>query len=110
MAKGIGILLDPGTGDVMVQDGGLVIGDAIRQNQALILTSTKGEFKEHPTLGAAISELINEHDLTGWKRDITIQLESDGMKVNDIEIEMTPPLVEDDKIRTKLIIDAEYNT
>lgn len=90
-----GILLDPGTGDLIISvrrdadgliAGGLVVGEADYQSQALILEAGKGAFKEHPALGADIDNMVNDHDLTGWKREITLQLEADGFKVQEIDL------------------------
>lgn len=110
MAKGIGILIDPATGDLQVNTErdalgliarGLEVGDTTYQNQAIILQAVKGEFKEYPTLGVGISDMVNDHETTGWTREIALQLEADGMRVNSLEI---------DKISNKLIIDAHYNS
>ncbi|MCD8041447.1 MAG: hypothetical protein LUH10_00125 [Tannerellaceae bacterium] len=109
MAKNIGILLDPATGDLQVSTlkdetgriaEGLEIGYITYQNQALILQAIKGEIKEYPTLGVAINEMIADHETVGWKREILLQLEADGMSVRDVEIDFE---------NKNLSIDAEYN-
>lgn len=110
MAKSTGILLDPATGDLLVaaqRDAaglvaqGLEIGTTTFQNQALILQASKGEFKEYPTLGVGISDMIGDNETTGWRREIALQLESDGMKVESVELDIK---------NNKLIIDAEYGS
>lgn len=107
--KRIGILLDPETGDLQVNSArdalgliaqGLEVGDTTYQNQAIILQANKGEFKEYPMLGVGISGMANDHETTGWKREIALQLEADGMRVNDVNIDIT---------NSKLLIDAEYS-
>ncbi len=65
---------------------GLVLGETTHQNQALILTAHKGEFKEHPTLGVGLQDIINDHDMTMWKRLITDELEKDGMRVDKLTL------------------------
>lgn len=108
MAKGTGILLDPGTGDLQIDNErnaqgliarGLEIGETTWQNQAIILQAAKGEFKEFPLFGAGITDMTGDHDTAGWKREIMLQLEADGMSVNEVQIDM---------INNKLTIDAEY--
>lgn len=94
MAKGIGIqLLANETGydlDIKVKyDNGLIIsgfvvGDVLYQNQALILLSQKGEFKENPLLGVGINDVCNDHDFTQWRREITEQLEADGQRIDKL--------------------------
>lgn len=108
MARKIGILIDNDTLDLKVSversgtgqiTRGLVIGHSLYQNQALILNCHKGEIKEHPAMGVGISDMIADDDITGWKREITLQMEADSMIVNKIEISSQ-----------KLIIDADYSS
>ncbi len=110
MGKGTGILLDPVTGDLQMavrQDAagliaqGLEIGATTFQNQALILQASKGEFKEYPTLGVGISDILGDNEATGWKREIALQLEADGMKVKAVELDLK---------NNKLTIDAKYDS
>ena len=58
MAKNIGILIDPETGDLQIDPRrndqnvyvqGLQVGEVTIQNQAAILQAMKGELKEYPT-------------------------------------------------------------
>ena len=60
---------------------GLVISDVTRQNQALLIASQKGEFKENPLLGVGIADYINSEDLSGLKVAIKKQLKADGQTV-----------------------------
>lgn len=110
MAKAYSILIDPETGDLQVDTErdalgliaqGLGVGDTTYQNQAVILQAVKGEFKEYPTLGVGIADMVNDHETTGWMREIALQLEADGMRVNSAEIDTTS---------NKLIIDAQYTS
>ena len=110
MAKSIGILLDPTTGDLLAaaqRDAagmiaqGLEIGTTTFQNQALILQASKGEFKEYPMLGVGISDILGDDDATGWKREIALQLEADGMKVKTVDLDLK---------NDKLTIDADYDS
>lgn len=110
MGKGTGILLDPVTGDLQMavqRDAaglvaqGLEIGVTTFQNQALILQASKGEFKEYPTLGVGISDILGDNEATGWKREIALQLEADGMKVKAVDLDVK---------NNKLTIDAKYDS
>ena len=109
LMKGTGILLDPETSDLKINTardtqgliaGGLEIGRTTYQNQAVILQAHKGEFKEYPLLGAGISDILGDDEITAWKREISLQLESDGMTINTVEI---------DTVKNKVTIDAEYH-
>ena len=105
MAKNIGIQLN-GDYDLDIkirrdENGkilsGLVIGDVTYQNQALILKAQKGEFKENPTIGVGIEDIVNDSDFGLWRKEITRQLEADGQRINR--------LVLNEKV---FILDAKY--
>ncbi|WP_304581984.1 hypothetical protein [uncultured Alistipes sp.] len=110
MAKDKGILLDPATDDLQIdatRDAqgvvvrGLAVGETAVQNQGLILRAFKGEYKEYPTLGAGISDILGDHEIVGWRREIALQLQADGMKVREVELDMA---------NNKLTIDAAYGS
>lgn len=65
---------------------GLVLGDILAQNQAIILYAHKGEIKEAPTMGCGIADMLLDHDPTLWKREIRENLEMDGQKVSAVRI------------------------
>lgn len=65
---------------------GLVIGDILQQNQALILLLHPGELKEKPHVGVGITNILLDHDLHLWKTIIREQLEMDGQTVESISI------------------------
>lgn len=76
---------------------GLVVGDTLHQNQALILHLHKGELKERPMAGCGISDMLLDNDPIYWRTLIREQLEMDRQTVTNI------------KITTKSIkIDAQY--
>ena len=77
--------------------GGLVIGDILRQNQALILQFHKGELKSDPSVGVGISDILLDHNLRIWKKEIREQMELDGQKVGSVEI-----------TSSGLVIDSRY--
>lgn len=65
---------------------GLCLGEVTPQNQAFILVAHKGEFKENPTIGVGLSDVLNDHDFSYWKRLITIEFERDGLKIEHLQI------------------------
>ncbi|MBR5861244.1 MAG: hypothetical protein IKY71_07865 [Bacteroidaceae bacterium] len=68
---------------------GFVVGDTLRQNQALILLLHKGELKEWPAVGCGISDMLLDNDPIYWRTIIREQLEMDGQKVNSVKITTT---------------------
>lgn len=65
---------------------GLVIGDILHQNQAILLGIRKGELKENPSVGVGLSDMLLSHDLTDIRNEIRQQLEMDGQTVEKIII------------------------
>lgn len=76
---------------------GLVVGDTLRQNQALLLVLHKGELKERPSTGCGIEDMLLDNDPIYWRTMIRDQLEMDGQKVNKVVI-----------TKNGITIDAEY--
>jgi len=86
MAKNIDILLSSDI-DIMLSNGDFVIGDSTMQNQYLILSSQKGEWKENPFIGAGIEDMLNDEGSEAyWKRRIAEELKRDGMDVKEVKI------------------------
>ena len=46
-----GILIDAGTGDLLVERGGIAVGDTEGQTAEAVVLTMRGELKEHPLLG-----------------------------------------------------------
>lgn len=68
---------------------GLVLGETLPQNQALILTLHQGELKEAPAVGCGISDMLLDHRPLFWRARIREQLEMDGQTVHSIKITTT---------------------
>ncbi len=91
--------------DVQVQrdaagliDSGLVLGDILAQNQALILSMHKGDLKSDVSVGVGIDRMLLDSDRLGWQREIQEQLELDGQVVESVDVTLT-----DIKIRAKYV-------
>ncbi len=65
----------------------LVLGETTPQNQTLLLATHKGEWKERPMVGVGLADIINDHDLAGWRRLITEQFEMDGQCIDTLKID-----------------------
>lgn len=65
---------------------GLVLGDILHQNQALILGIRPGELKENPALGVGLGDFLLSEDLTALQSEIRQQLEMDGQKVSAVRV------------------------
>ncbi len=83
--------------DLQIANGDLVTGESTLQHQNLLLISSKGAWKENPTVGVGAAGFLKDEDVNGLLAEIKQEFEKDGMKVNSIEYK-------DDKITT----DAHY--
>ena len=72
-------------GDLMVENGGLVIGQTDDQNVSMLISASKGEFKHAPSLGVGLVDFIKKSGTSAseeLKRRISVNLKADGYKVN----------------------------
>jgi hypothetical protein len=104
--KGKGILLndnyDLQVAPVRAADNkiisGLVVGNTLYQNQAIILQVQPGEIKEMPVLGVGINDVALDDDFLYWRQRIRKHMELDGQDVNEVRFDLNK----------KLVIDAAY--
>jgi len=66
---------------------GLVVGDILHQNQALILGLHKGDLKDDVSVGVGIDRMIMDSDWLSWQREIRDQLEMDGQNVESVLVD-----------------------
>lgn len=67
-------------------ESGLIVGDILHQNQAIILTMRKGDLKENPSIGVGLPDMVLEHNLMAVRNEIRQQLEMDGQRVSSIKV------------------------
>lgn len=95
------ILLDE-TGDLLIKDGDIVVGESTEQHQKHLLLAQKGDFRQHPQIGVGLSDFLNDDALRDLPAAIQKEFENDGMKVKKINVIKK----ENDKMGLK--IDASY--
>ena len=88
-----GILLDE-TGEIMVVNGSMIVDDVTLQNQLFLLVAHKGEFKEYPTLGIGISDMVGDEDELEWKKRIREEFKKDDLKVSTIDLNLQTGKIE----------------
>lgn len=75
-------------GDMTIANGDFLIGDSEAQDVELLITSSKGAWKEYPLTGVGIAQLVKTRSTeVRIKRDINEQLTLDGFINIDIDIE-----------------------
>ncbi|MDA6067989.1 hypothetical protein NJT12_00030 [Flavobacterium sp. AC] len=101
--KGIGIqlvdnidqgnLLDIKINPIRDQGGkiisGLVIGNTLEQNKALILIGSQGDFKYRPDLGVCFEDVLLGADLLEYRHKITEHFAKDGLKITELDLYRT---------------------
>jgi hypothetical protein len=107
MAKKMGIQLneDPQQGTVMdlkinpVYDAfgkitsGLVVGDTLQQNKALILIMQPGELKSNPDLGVGIEDALLNEDYLEYRHRIREHFAKDGLTVSRLDLYKDKPII-----------------
>jgi hypothetical protein len=77
---------------------GLMLGDITNQNQELIVIAEKGDFKEIPKKGVAISNYLDDEVPDSLLRAVRTELSLEGMNVKKVGLNS----------HNELVIDAEY--
>lgn len=81
-------LTETGVRDLVLgRDGDLVLGDTTLQNIESIVSTAKGGWKQWPTMGVGIREMVNDEVPEVWKREVVEQLKSDGMTCGPVTLE-----------------------
>lgn len=72
--------------DLMINDGDFSIVESTGVHQQQLILSTKGEFKQHPTVGVGVFEYFDDEEKLGISRAVSIEFSRDGMDVTKVEI------------------------
>lgn len=73
-------------GDLLIENGDFAIGLSDDQNVQDILSANKGDYRQYPTVGVELIKFLKkqDNDFAKLKREITVNLESDGYRVADL--------------------------
>jgi hypothetical protein len=71
--------------DFVIADGDFMVAESTAQNQALLLVTNAGEWRESPTTGVGLSQFLNdETDGAALAAAVKTAFEQDGMLVNRV--------------------------
>lgn len=73
--------------DIDIVNGDFNLGYSDNQQQKLILSTNKGDWKEYPILGVGIEDILDNDNYVGVLIEIKKQLQYDGMNVNNVKFE-----------------------
>lgn len=94
--KEMAIVVKRGSNELITN--GLLLGDITNQNQELIVIAEKGDFKEMPKKGVAISNYLDDETPDSLLRAVRTELSLEGMNVKKVGLNSA----------NELVIDAEY--
>lgn len=100
MAKDRGILLIDNFDDGQVLDikvnverdvsgkivRGLIVGNTLEQNKALMLIGHQGDFKYRPDLGVGLEDILQSEDYLEYRHRIREHFEKDGLTVSRLDL------------------------
>lgn len=70
---------------------GMVIGNTLEQNKALILIAHQGEFKFRPDLGVGIEDILLSADYLEFRHKIREHFSKDGLKATQVDVYENKP-------------------
>lgn len=82
-----GILIDSGTGDLLVGRGGIAVGDTEEQTAEAVVVTMRGELKEHPLLGGEAGLLRGGCRDVMWAPEVRQMLRGCGVECERVTVE-----------------------
>ncbi len=79
-----GILIDTNTGDLLIENGRMTIGDTEQQTVELLLTTAPGEWKECPLLGADARGQLGGNTNKMWAAQTKRMIRACGVDVQSV--------------------------
>lgn len=81
------ILFDPLTGDILIENGELVVDDSTDQHTNDLIVADKGWYKHDPRRGVGVQNYVNDlNNLPGLTTGIRSELLADGQDVESVAI------------------------
>lgn len=79
-------MIDVATGDLMVKDRALVIGNTDSQIAEGVLVANRGEWKEWPLIGGEVRKMLGGRADVMWRGRVKKMLEACGLDVRKVSI------------------------
>ena len=68
---------------------GLVIGNILEQNKALILVGSEGDLKFRPDIGVNFGDVLLSDNLLEYRHKISDHFSKDGLKISELNLYRT---------------------
>lgn len=82
-----GIMIDTNTGDLLIENGQLAVGDTEQQTVELLLVTAPGEWKECPLLGADARSQLGGNKNMMWAAQTKGMIRACGVDVKSVEMQ-----------------------
>ena len=83
--KGLRLIQEAGgTVDIELDNGTMATGETQVQEEYLVLATQRGEWKEHPLVGAGVADMAGDEDMLYWNRETTESLARVGIKIKGV--------------------------
>ena len=82
-----GMLIDSMTGDLLTAHGRIAIGDTEEQTAEAVITTMRGDFKEHPLLGGEAGRLRGGQPDVMWPGEVRQMLRGCGVDCERVTME-----------------------
>lgn len=89
-----GILIDGGTGDLLVENSRLVIGDTEAQTVETVLVANRGEFKESPLIGGEVMQMLGGVVDVMWPSRVKKMLKACGVDCSRMKVDNNEIIIE----------------
>lgn len=89
-----GILIDSETGDLLVENGGLVVGDTETQTVEAVLVANRGEFKESPLIGGEAMQMLGGVVDVMWPGRVKKMLRACGVECERVKVDNGEVIIE----------------
>ena len=82
-----GILTDAVTGDLLVERGGIAVGDSEGQTAEVVVETMRGDIKEHPLLGGEAGRMRGGQVDVMWPGQVRQMLRGCGVECERVTLE-----------------------
>lgn len=65
---------------------GIVLGNTLQQNKAMLLIGSPGCFKQYPTLGVGLADALLGDDLLAYRHIIRREFARDGLNITRLDL------------------------
>lgn len=89
-----GILIDSETGDLLVENGGLVVGDTEAQTVEAVMMANRGEFKEFPLIGGEVMQMLGGSVDVMWPGRVKRMLRACGVDCDRVKVDNGEVIIE----------------